>query len=69
MIISPSMRLQVTQNIFESAISKNEIFQDQTDIVEFIIFYLNPKLYLPEDYVIEYGGNGKDMFFIASGSV
>lgn len=68
-MISPSMRLTVTQHIFVSAIMKNDIFDQRKDVIALIIHYLEPRLFLPEDYIISYGMTEKCMLFLANGSV
>ena len=66
-ILSPSMRIRVTNYIFEQAIIKNEVFSSQVEIVEFIIEYIKPKLTFPEDPIIRMGQAGQCMYFLASG--
>lgn len=66
-ILSPSMRVRVTNHIFEQAILKNPIFCDKMDVVEYIIDYIEPKLFFPEDSIIKMGSQGKLIFFIANG--
>ena len=51
-IISPSLKLQVTQHIFLNAIESNPIFQGNQDIIDFLINDLLAWLYLPEDVIM-----------------
>jgi hypothetical protein len=48
-MISPSLRLEVTQHIFLNAIAKNDIFRGSKDIIEFVVHNIITLLYLPED--------------------
>lgn len=66
-ILSPSMRLKVTNQIFELAILKNAIFCDKMDVVEYIIDFIQPKFFFPEDRIITMGQRGKLIYFIANG--
>lgn len=61
------MRVRVTNHVFESAILKNELFQDKMEIVEHIIDFIQPQLFLPEDLIITMGHKDKIMYFIANG--
>ena len=54
-MISPSLRCQVTQHIFEIAINQNNIFRDEKDIIEFLITKIEPNLRLPEDIIFSLG--------------
>ena len=63
------MRLRVTHHIFVSAIMKNDIFNKKKDVAEFIIHYLEPRLFLPEDVIISYGMTDKNIYFLANGAV
>ena len=66
-IISPSLRLQVTQHIFSNAIESNPIFMGNTEIVDFLINDVQTLLYLPEDAIITQGQFGTNFLFIAKG--
>ena len=68
-LISPSLRLCVTHHIFMQAILKNDLFEQKKDVAEFIIHYLVPRLFLPEDAIITYGMTDKDIYFLANGAV
>ena len=66
-MISPSLRIEVQQKIFLSAIHSNEIFSDNQSIIEFVIADIKTLLYLPEDDIVIQGANGTNLFFIARG--
>lgn len=46
---------------------KNEIFFDQDELVDKLINFIQPKLFKPEDMVVEYGMSDKNIYFIAHG--
>lgn len=48
-MISPSLRLEVTQHIFLNAIEKNDIFKGSSDIIDYVVHNIVTLLYLPED--------------------
>ena len=50
-MISPSLRMEVTQCIFLEAIGKNSIFKGQ-DIIDFLVKDISLLLFLPEDSII-----------------
>ena len=54
-MISPSLRLLVTQHIFLNAISKNAIFRDNPELIRFVVHNIITLLYLPEDDIIRQG--------------
>ncbi len=51
-IISPSMRLQVTQHIFTNSIEKNLIFTGNQELIDFLINDVKTCLNLPEDQIV-----------------
>ena len=56
------------QHIFQQSIESNYVFLGNEDIVEYMIPMLEMTVFLPEDMIIRQGEEGRDMFFIASGS-
>lgn len=62
------MRVRVTNHIFEQAILMNPLFCHKMDVVEYIIDYIVPKLYLPEDQIISMGSKDKLIYFVANGN-
>ena len=67
-MISPSLRLQVTQHIFLNAISNNSIFSGNQELVDFIVHNIITLLYLPEDGIVRQGQKAHHLFFLAQGS-
>ena len=66
-ILSPSMRIRVTNCIFSKAILQNPIFDGKLDVVDFIVNYIKPKLSFPEDPIIRMGQAGDCIYFLAGG--
>ena len=67
-MISPSLRLQVQQNILLNSIEKNTIFNiDDQDIIDFLLNDIKTLLYIPEDTIIQQGQEGTNLYFIAKG--
>mmetsp|Transcript_11980 Transcript_11980/g.18515 ORF Transcript_11980/g.18515 Transcript_11980/m.18515 type:complete len:87 (-) Transcript_11980:550-810(-) len=66
-MISPSLRMQVTQHIFLRAISKNNIFKENEDLIDFLINDISTLLFLPEDTVVQQGQTGESLLLIAKG--
>ena len=54
-MISPSLRLMVTQHIFMNAIEKNHIFKGNQEITDFVVHNIVTLLFLPEDGIIRQG--------------
>jgi hypothetical protein len=51
-IISPSLKLQVTQQIFENAIRRSPIFAQKNEVIEFMVSHIYLMLSLPEENII-----------------
>lgn len=66
-MISPSLRLEVTQHIFLNAIEKNDIFKGNRDIIDFVVHNIITLLYLPEDQILRQGQKAHHLFFLARG--
>jgi len=54
-MISPSLRLEVTQHIFMNAIENNDNFKGNSQLVDFVVHNITPLLYLPEDNIVRQG--------------
>ena len=68
MLISPSLRCDVTTHIFSSAIAENPLLLDQGHVMDFLINKITPRLKLPEDIIFQQGENEqKFLCFIARG--
>eukprot|EP00347_Sterkiella_histriomuscorum_P022573 403337973 len=67
-MISPSLRLQVTQHIFLIAISKNIIFKGNQELIRFVVHNIITLLYLPEDIIIRQDTKAHHIFFLAQGT-
>lgn len=61
------MKVRVTNYIFEKAILKNDIFCDKMEVVDYIIDFIQPQLFFPEDPIIKMGTAGKLIYFLANG--
>lgn len=68
-ILSPSVKIRVTNHIFGQAILQNEIFCDKKHIVEGVIDYVQPRLIFPEDQIVMMGARDKLIYFIAHGEL
>ena len=67
-MISPSLRLQVTQHIFLNAISKNAIFKGNSELIRYVVHNIITLLYLPEDIIIRQDSKAHHLFFLAQGT-
>jgi hypothetical protein len=52
-LLSPSLRLKITQQVFLSSIRKMPIFSSEIDAIDFIVRLLETVQVMPEDYVIK----------------
>jgi hypothetical protein len=52
-LLSPSLRLKITQQVFLSSIRKMMIFSAEIDAVDLIVRMLETVQVMPEDYVIK----------------
>ena len=50
-----------------NSISKNDIFSNNQDLIDFLINDISTKLSIPEDTLIQQGSAGENLFFIAKG--
>jgi CRP-like cAMP-binding protein len=68
-MISPSLRLEVTKHIFSMIVIKNPLFENNEDLIDYLVRYLNTLLYLPEDIIIKQGETPDNLYFLARGEV
>jgi len=50
-----------------NAITKNPIFSDNPDLIDFLINDISTRLCMPEDMVVQQGTAGDSLFLIAQG--
>lgn len=68
-LISPSLRQEVTKNIFSHVVIKNPIFSGNDELINYLVKFLDTSLYLPEDIIIKQGELAEYLFFLARGEV
>lgn len=66
-LLSPSLKEQISKHIFQSAIMKNPLFNDQTELVQNMLNHLVTKVSPPEDKIIRQNDKGEHFYFIARG--
>ena len=66
-MLSPSLRHEVSRQIFLVAISKNVVFRSHNDIINAMIQDMQTKLFLPEDIIMRQGDAAKHFYFLARG--
>lgn len=66
-LLSPSLRLIVTRNVFFNAISVMTAFKNQPEIVDFIVQNIETLQFMPEDFIIRQGQKASQIFFLAQG--
>lgn len=76
-MLSPSLKIEVTKYIFQSAIIKNPVFENRLDIIEQVLHDLQTSLFIPENEICRQGAVGKfiylftliarEIYFIAKG--
>lgn len=62
-MLSPSLKQKVTNSIF-----RDYVFKNQKEIQDAFLNHLSIKLFLPEDQIIQQGGDSESMYFIARGA-
>lgn len=67
-MLSPSLKLEVTREIFDDCILENKVFEKKTEVLEFILQDIVIARFEPEDTICRQGDEGKCIFIIASGS-
>lgn len=54
-LLSPSLRLMITQHVFLNAIGKMPVFIKTPEIVEYIVTNIDTMQFKPEDYIFKQG--------------
>jgi hypothetical protein len=54
-VLSPSLRLLITQHVFLNSISKMSVFSEHRDIVDFIVMNIETLTFMPDEYIIKQG--------------
>lgn len=58
-MLSPSLKIEVTKHIFQTALLSNPVFDGKVEIVDFILHDLATCLYYPENEICRQGEVGK----------
>lgn len=66
-MLSPSLKLKVTEHIFEEALYCNPIFTGQDQAIELFIKSMSLLLFYPEQEIFKQGDIGDKLYFIARG--
>ncbi|CAI2376015.1 unnamed protein product [Moneuplotes crassus] len=66
-MLTPSLKLKVTQHIFIEAISSNPVFHGEEEAIEIMIKSMNLLLFYPEQEIVKQGEPGYKFYFIAQG--
>ena len=67
MMLSPSLRLQVTMHVFHSTIQKMPCFDEYPEVVDFIVRNIETQQYMTEEYIIKQDSKATHMYFLAQG--
>ena len=67
-MISPSLRLEVTQVIFLKSIEGNSVFKGKVQIITFMTKNMAAHLFMPEDFVLMQDETANHIFFLSKGS-
>jgi len=67
-MLSPSLKLEVTREVFDDCILENKVFEKKIDVLEFILQDIVIARFEPEDTICRQGDEGQCIFIIASGS-
>ena len=51
-LLSPSLRLRITQQVFMSCIAKMKVFAGDQEVIDGIVRQLETLQVMPEDYVV-----------------
>ena len=66
-MISPSLKNEVTRYIFSNVILNNELFQNNDQLIDFIVYKITLVMESPESVVIKQGDEGDAFYIIAKG--
>lgn len=66
-MLSPSLRLMVTKNVFANVISNMPAFKNPPEVIEFIVQNLETWQFMAEDYILRQGEKASHIFFLAQG--
>lgn len=66
-MLTPSLKLKVTEHIFIEAISNNPVFQEEKEAISLFINSMSLLLFYPEQEIIKQGDQGAKFYFIAQG--
>ena len=57
----------MTSHIFKAAVKKNDIFQENKELNNYLLKNLQLLLFLPEDEICVQGEEGENLYFISKG--
>ncbi|CAI2368538.1 unnamed protein product [Moneuplotes crassus] len=66
-LIPPSLSELVVKHISEQALNKNEVFQNNSNILDSILTELVPCQYTPEDAIVRQGEKAENIYFLCKG--
>ena len=66
-MLSPSLKLKVTQHIFHEALNSNPVFEGEIEAIDLFIKSMSLLLFYPEQEIIKQGDTGSKLYFIAQG--
>ena len=67
MMLSPSLRHQVTRHLFQNSIKQIHYLETNPDVVDFLLRNIEAVQFLPDDYIIKQGSKPTHMYFLAQG--
>lgn len=66
-MLSPSLKLKVTEHIFEDALYSNRVFHKEDQAIELFIKSMSLLLFYPDQEICKQGEVGTKLYFIARG--
>ena len=66
-MLSPSLKNKISKHINLAALSQNQVFCNNDEVIKIVLNDLSTKLFLPEDEIIRQNEEGNSMYFIAKG--
>ena len=67
-MLSPSLKLEITRQVFDDCIIENKVFGKNIDVLEFILEEIVIAQFVPEDIIWRQGDEGLSIFLISNGS-
>ena len=63
--LTPTIRNKVTRHIFKASFHKDEIFNNNLEVIDLLIIDLIPNIVQPDEIIINQGEIGRSFYFIA----